>query len=66
LLGWQPRYEDLDIILETALEWETRLLEYAAATQVRRPERFFKKAVTPSFANQLSDFRQPKVVGANC
>jgi len=25
LLGWRPRYDDLDIIVETALDWERRL-----------------------------------------
>ena len=26
-LGWSPRYDDLDLIVETALKWEQRLLE---------------------------------------
>ena len=27
LLGWEPRYDDLDFIVKTSLEWERRLLE---------------------------------------
>ncbi|TCV97601.1 UDP-galactose 4-epimerase [Luteibacter rhizovicinus] len=29
VLGWQPRYDDLDIIVGTALAWEHRLLDLA-------------------------------------
>jgi UDP-glucose 4-epimerase len=29
LLGWQPRYDDLDFIVKTSLQWERRLLEQA-------------------------------------
>jgi UDP-glucose 4-epimerase len=25
VLGWQPRYENLDFIVETALNWEKKL-----------------------------------------
>ena len=32
-LGWQPRYDDLDVIVSTALAWEHRL---AAEAQARR------------------------------
>jgi UDP-glucose 4-epimerase len=27
VLGWQPEYDDLKIIVETSLNWERRLLE---------------------------------------
>ena len=27
LLGWQPRYDDLDVIVRSSLEWEKKLLE---------------------------------------
>ena len=27
LFGWEPRYDDLRVIVETALAWEKRLLE---------------------------------------
>lgn len=29
-LGWQPAYNDLDVIVQTSLEWEQRLLEKPA------------------------------------
>jgi UDP-glucose 4-epimerase len=25
LLGWKPKYDDLDVIVTTALQWERRL-----------------------------------------
>lgn len=31
LLGWEPRYDDLDTILKTAIAWERKLLEKARA-----------------------------------
>jgi UDP-glucose 4-epimerase len=31
LLGWQPKYEDLDFIVESALRWERKLAERNAA-----------------------------------
>jgi UDP-glucose 4-epimerase len=31
LLGWQPRYQNLEIIVEQALAWERRLREEQAA-----------------------------------
>ncbi len=30
LLGWRPRYADLDTIVHTAFEWEKKLLERAS------------------------------------
>jgi UDP-glucose 4-epimerase len=32
ILGWQPKYNDLDIILNTALAWEKRLIALTALT----------------------------------
>jgi len=32
ILGWQPKYNDLDIILNTALAWEKRLIALIALT----------------------------------
>lgn len=32
VLGWQPKYNDLDIILSTALAWEKRLIALTALT----------------------------------
>ena len=31
LLGWEPRYADLDIIIRTTIEWEKKLLERGSA-----------------------------------
>jgi len=31
VLGWAPRHDDLDFIVATALEWETRLAKHNAA-----------------------------------
>ena len=31
ILGWQPRYENLDFIVETALNWERKLIQRNAA-----------------------------------
>ena len=30
VLGWQPRYDDLDVIVQTALRWERRLQQQPA------------------------------------
>ena len=32
VLGWQPRLNDLDTIVDHALAWEKRLIEYRAAS----------------------------------
>ena len=32
VLGWQPRYENLDFIVETALDWERKLAQRNAAS----------------------------------
>ncbi len=32
LLGWQPRYANLDVIIQTAFEWEKKLLRSQPAT----------------------------------
>ena len=29
-LGWKPRFDDLDVIVSTALRWEQRLLKQPA------------------------------------
>jgi UDP-glucose 4-epimerase len=31
-LGWQPRFADTDVIIESALSWERRLYQKEAAT----------------------------------
>ena len=28
LFGWEPRYDDLDLIVKTSLDWEKKLLDY--------------------------------------
>lgn len=32
-LGWQPRYDDLEFIVQTSLDWEKKSLERAAASK---------------------------------
>jgi UDP-glucose 4-epimerase len=29
-LGWQPRYDDLDVIAESSLKWEQHLAQHPA------------------------------------
>ena len=37
VLGWQPKYENLDFIVETALDWERKLAQRNAAAEAWRP-----------------------------
>ena len=32
ILGWTPRYDDLDLIVRTSLSWERKLLEKQAVS----------------------------------
>ena len=48
VLGWQPRYNDLDVIVSTAFAWEKRLAQISLLHQIST-----EKVEIPKLQNQL-------------
>ncbi|PSN20457.1 UDP-glucose 4-epimerase GalE [filamentous cyanobacterium CCP5] len=65
LLGWQPQYEDLDIMLGTALNWESKCLEREKAIlreQDDLPDKCFNFVELLPYKQKLEDIRHASVV----
>jgi hypothetical protein len=43
-LGWQPRFDDLSVIVTHALAWERELMKRRATRADRHPQRDFASA----------------------